>query len=295
MAGPVLGTALNAGGWDHRTYIQFGGLPVPVGNNQGAVLSYIDLNDGVSWFAQDIGLPDAHELALAQQTWRAKATYTSEDYKPLTVKVPFLYEEAVKPIFAARAQLMTAGEQVLTFDGTYGYTVKCKSLGDLKPEGNAILGDGSHLMWAGQLEFLVKEPFFKTIAQSSLLGTAVAGSSGGTATNFAVNYGGSFWAEPQWILNIPAANAATITQIKVANTTTGQTATVNCNIAGGAAHTVTIDSVGFRVTEDATELDIAGSFPMLWQGGNNNITVTITSSAATSGLTFDVKWYERWL
>jgi hypothetical protein len=102
------------------------------------------------------------------------------------------------------------------------------------------------------MDFVVKEPFFKTIAQSSQSGIAVAGSSGGTATNFGVTYNGSIWATPVWQLNIPGGNAVSLSQLKLQNTTSGETLTVPLSVGSGA-HTIVVDSSAFTVTVDGTQ------------------------------------------
>ncbi len=285
--------------WGARGIVKFGNAAIPV---IGGTLPYIDLNDGVNWFCQDVVIQrDNHELQQAQQAWWSKAAWLGEDFTMAKIAISELYDEngGGAGFTAAIAQLLASGEQYLTFDNTTGILCKCKSAGAAKRTVTA-----SPFLYSTTLEFWAKEPWFKGLTQTTNNGTAVAGSSGaGTTTNITQTYNGTWWGEPTYVLHIPNTNTATISSLKINNTTSGQglTAVFSPVLTASAVHTVTVDCIGQHVTdENATEYDISGSFPMLYgqpQGGsvNNALQVTIASSAGTTGLTLDVDFYNRYV
>jgi hypothetical protein len=295
---PVYATVTDAH-FLQRGIIKYGNNTIPI---IGGTLSYIDLNDGVNWFAQDVIIArDNHTLQLVQQPWRSKATYISEDFGYAKVTIPVLYDEGGggAGFTSALAPLLNSGEQYLTFDNATALLCKCKSVGAAKRKVNT-----NSALFETTLEFWAKEPFFKDLSQSSTLGVAVAGSSGaGTNTNQTISYTGTFYSEPTFILHVPNTNTVTISQMKITNSTSGEILTVTFSpvLTANAVHTITVDTSIFKVTdENAKEYDVSGSFPRLYNNPtgaaqNNAFVVNLVSSAATTGCTFDWTWSGRYV
>lgn len=292
MPAPLIGQA-RAGAYLQSLYMQYGGLPNPIGNNVSAGnMTYIDLNDGVNWFAQGLELPDAHILETAQYLYRGRAGWTAEDYLPILIKVPFRFEEGGGFTLASQAALlMTSGQQYLTFDAATGILCKLRGLGTPKLAANGIVP----LRWDGILEFLAAEPFFKDLVASSVLGTAIVAG----ANNLTTTYPGSFQCEPAYQINVPAGNTAVLSTLVVSNTDSGEALSLSGLTVGAGAHTIIIDSQAMKATIDGTETDIGGSFPDLYPivgGGVNHFTVTVTlGSGSIAGWTFDTRWTNRWI
>jgi len=133
---------------------------------------------------------------------------------------------------------------------------------------------------------------------------ALPGTTGGSTTVATVTYNGSVFAEPKFIITIPNTNPATISQIKVQNTLTGEILTIAFSpvLAATTAYTLTIDSAAMTVTDqNGNQYPWTGAFPTLAPvgmapaGTQNSLSVTVTTGTGTaSGITLDASWVNRW-
>lgn len=290
MPAPVFSQV--AYGQAKRNSIQFGGQPSPIGKNlTGNNMTYLDLNDGTSWFAQGIKLPDSRILSVAQQSFMAKATWIAEDFTSMKVEVPFIFQEAVNTFASQRALLMTAGKQYLTFDqAATAMLALCESCDATE----VAFGGVAPIAWKGTLRFLVLEPFFKDVSGSSNGPTSCAQSTGGgTTTNFSITYPGSFWCEPKWLFTTP--NVGGNSAVTILNNISGESLTFTVPSDG---RVYTVDCTTRKVSDPGGVLyDVSGAFPMLWPNlnsvGANAMSVTVVGAAGTGSLT--VNWNNRWI
>jgi hypothetical protein len=285
--------AKTAYGWDARQYIQFGGLPIPIGVNWGGNLSYIDLNDGVSWFIEEKPkFGDAHSVTHVQQPFRNRAVYMGEDYGGRTVTLPYIYEEAVQPLGSAVAKMLGAGEQLLTFDGSTALVVRLLEYRPVEPVRNLI----APISWSGELQFFARDPFYRDIALS---GTGpIATSTAGTYT-ITVPYLGDTISEPEFIIRIPSAWAGTINQITLQQVSSGHSLvfTPAQSLPGTGAHTFHIDTSISKVWQDVItqEFDWGGTFPAFYPVGTNTLSYNLNVSTPPTGWTIEANWYNKWV
>lgn len=278
--------------------VKFGNQPLP--NGQGT-LSYINLNDRLSWFCQAVaGMSiGQHQLTLGQMVWRGRAAFLAEDWGPWTFTLPFLYDESTTwggpgtPVATALAQIATAGEQLLTFDNSTGLLVKFSAVKNRKMDVWAFPP-----LWAFDLEFTAKAGFWQDLSPTSIGAQALAS---GSATTFNVTYAGSIFAEPVWTLTIPVGNAAPIASFSLSNTMAGETLSIVFpgNLAASTAWTLTIDSGAQSVTDaSGKSYDVSGSFPNLYPpaGQVNAMSATLTPASGTAtSCTVSGSYSNRWL
>jgi len=289
MPAPIF--ALSSYAQAQRQSIKFGGYTVP---NLGTTAPFTDLNDAVSWFADDFIIEIDRQLTAKQSVWLSKGVWQSEDFGQLLVTIPFIFDEGGGQTFAAAKQaLLALGEQYLTIDNNAtAMLAKCSKIA--KPVTTGV----PPYRFAGQLEFRAKEPWWKDVAATSSLANAVAGSAAGVATTIAITPSGSIFAEPVFTLHVPIGNTVTISQLKIQNAASGEILVINFSpiLPANTVKTITIDSGIFKaVDESSVESDVLGSFPRLYPGAAQNIVVTIVSSAATTGVTFDIVYNARWI
>lgn len=282
--------------WTNRQILKFGGKPLPlIGTN----MTYLDLNDAVSWFVQNVEIPHKKVLGTKPYIFLGESTFISEDFETRTIKVKVKYDEGGgTPFGAVKALLSQAGEQYLTTDNATGISCKLLSTGSPKLLDN--IGTTGTPIWETELEFLAANPWAVDLVATTIAAFPVAGSSGGgTITNFNTTYNGSVYAKPVFTLTIPATNTVTISQIKLNNTSTGQILTVNFSpvLPASTAITITIDC-GLWTIKDGSgnNYDPVGSFPVLAPPGGqlNSWAFTIVSSGATTGITLGYVYTNRW-
>lgn len=268
----------------------FGGQPLP--NGQGT-LSNIDINDSVSWFLQD--LPEvtmSRKIGISSLAWRSRGVYVSDDFAAKKIVLKQLYYESstATPLAVAKAELSQAGEQFLTFDNATQILVKLADWG--KPASRRKF---QPYLWDLDLTFTCREPWFKDIAAT----TASYAFGNGTAST-TITYAGSVFAEPVWKLTVPASSTATIASFSIKNSMSTETLSVTfpTALASATAHTVTIDSTKFTVTdENSKAYDVSGSFPMIYGPANQAQTVATTVTPGTgvvSGVNLVTSWNNRW-
>ena len=283
--------------WDQRQVINFGGLPVPV---TGQTLQTIDLNDQVSWFAQDIIIDNSHVSNKAsQRTWRGAGVWTAADFVGRKVSVPAVYDEGGGTSFAAAKALLTqSGEQFLSFDQIYGLRVRCNSFSVSK-----FLTFHPPYLISVQLEFLSRNPFAELMGTATTSSFAVSGNAAGQATTCPISYQGDAYCAPIYTLNVPSSNGAAIKGFVLANQTSNETLTIAngvINLPAGSASTLVIDATQQTVMQNGTQpVKFSGAFPNLYPGFGgsltNNIVATVTTtSGTTSNVTLSVQWSERW-
>lgn len=282
--------------------VKFGNQPLP--NGQGT-MSYVNLNDRLSWFCQALGSSqgfdyDSHQLTLAQIVWRGRSAWLGEDWGPWRFQVPFKYDESPtwggpgQPLGQALAQLALAGEQLLTFDNSTGLPCKFSKVANRKMDVSAFPP-----LWSFDIEFVAKATFFQDLSSTTVSPQTLAS---GSATTFNVTYAGSVWAEPVWTLTIPNTNAAPISSFSLSNTMSGETLTITFpgNLAASTAWTITIDSGQLTVLDqNGHSYDVAGNaFPLLYgpAGQVNPISATLTPASGTAtNCTIGASYTNRWL
>jgi len=274
-----------------RQSIKFGGYTVPI---IGGTAPYTDLNDAVSWFADDFIVETERQLTSKQQVWMAKGVWQAEDWGPALITIPCIFDEGGGQTFAAaKNALMGLGEQYITVDnGTTLMLAKCTKIA--KPKMSAT----PPYRFFTQLEFKARIPWWSDAAATSLLAQAVAGGTTPVITTIAITPSGTIFAEPQFILRVPVGNTQTISQLKIQNASSGELCTINFTpvLPATTVKVITVDSGIFKVTDEVgTESDVIGSFPRLYPGGAQNIVVTITASGATTGVTLDIVYTARWI
>jgi hypothetical protein len=282
-----------------RQVVKFGGLAVPI---VGGVQSYIDIMDGVSWFLDPkqngVEIKIDRHLVSSPYLWRAKSALQSDDYYPVIVTIPLLYDESSGTNFqTARAPLFTAGTQNLTFDNATGLQCRLNAIRNLR-----MRITSAPYLWEGQFEFIGYEPFWKDFNTTTQAATPLTGSTGaGTSNPFTITNAGNFWAEPVFTFFIPNTNAAPIAKLILTNTTSGEALTIafGPNLTAGVAWTLTIDCGAMTVTDqNGVQYDFSGSFPLLYPpaGTVNSFTaVLVTGSGASSGVTLTPVWTNRWV
>lgn len=281
-----------SGRWRQLGVVRFGGCPVPV---MGGALPLIDLNDGSSWITKDV-VPQRgnRSLTTAQQAWRNKARYLSDDFGAATIKVAFQYDEQPTGVGleAAIAPLLNSGEQWLTFDDITAVKVRTKNVTSSR------VVTAAPYFHEGELEFLAVEPWFQEMAQTQSNGN---GLSGNTVT-VAANYLGSWYAEPVIVVNKAASDTSVLNSVTVSNVTSGEgvSVTLSPTAAGGA--TITVDSSTLSAGDaDGNSFDFTGAFPMVYPFPGayinpNTLVVQVgVASGTPSGVTVDVRYTTRWV
>jgi hypothetical protein len=262
-------------------------------------MTYLDLNDAVSWFVQNVEVTQKKQLGIKPYIYTGESAWISEDFDPRTIKIKVRYDEGPgTPFGQVKALMSQAGEQYLTTDNVTG--VSCKLLTPGVPKLVDGIGTSGINIWETDLEFLAAVPWAVDITAVTVAPLAVAGSSGaGTVTNFNTTYAGSIFSKPVFTLTIPSSNTVTISQIKLQNTLTGQILTVNFSPAllANTAYTITIDCGLFTIKDGSSNFyDPSGSFPVLAPpaGTVNTWAFTVVSSAATTGITLGYVYSNRW-
>lgn len=282
--------------------VKFGNQPLP--NGQGT-MSYVNLNDRLSWFCQALGGSqgfdyDNHQLTLAQVVWRGRSAWLGEDWGPWSFQIPFKYDEgtmwggAGQPLGQALAQLALAGEQLLTFDNATGLPCKFSRNSNRKMDVWSFPP-----LWSFDVEFMARTSFFQDLSATTVSPQALAS---GSATTFNVTYAGSVWCEPVFTLTIPNTNAVPIQSFALQNTMSGEAVTVVFpgNLTALTAWTITIDTAALTVTDqNGKSYDVAGNaFPLLYQpaGTVNPFSATLTPASGTAtGCTIGASYTSRWL
>jgi hypothetical protein len=280
--------------WSQRGILKFGGKPLPL---IGTVMTYVDLNDTVSWFTENITVDHKKLLGVKPLIFTGESVWISEDFGPKSIKVKTKFDESGGIPFAQhKALLSQSGEQFLTTDNSTGIACKLVSIGSP----SLVTGSVSPFVFSTDLEFMAVVPWALDLSQTVVSAFAVAGSSGGgTTTNFNITYNGSVYGKPIYTLTIPNTNTVTISQIKLQNTTTGQILTVNFSpvLPASTAITIVIDCGLWTIKDGSGNFyDPVGSFPIFAPpaGTVNAHSFTIVSSAATTGITLGYSYYNRW-
>jgi hypothetical protein len=156
------------GGSPNRLIIKFGGLALPGG--QGT-LGQIDLNDSQSWYVDPKAIKpkiDRH-LEVGEYLYRAESAWLSDDFWPMTMSWEALYsDQAGTPWSTARARLLMAGEQQLTFDNLTYTLAKLQDPGE-----PAIVRRAAPLWYRTTLKFLCRVPWFTDLSASTLAATSL--------------------------------------------------------------------------------------------------------------------------
>jgi hypothetical protein len=295
MAAPQFGRTTY--GWAKRGIIKFGGMSVPV---VGGTMSYIDLNDAVYYYAQDIDISGTHIKNTAmQKTWLASGVWLSQDFVGRTVRIPMKYDEtgnggSAQSIAQAMGQLSQAGEQYLTFDNATG--LRCRFDGWSKR--NVLFEDNNGYGWDTELIFQSRNPFFEDLAATTQSVGAVSGGIGGTDNNYTISYVGAAFCAPVYTITVPVGNTQAITSMAMKNITSGETLSATTPVPANQAHTVVFDSGLMTVTIDGVQQVFTGSFPMLYPAipppQSNSMRLTITAAGATTGITLSVSFTPLW-
>jgi hypothetical protein len=290
MSYPVYGIASN------RQICNFGGKAVP---STGIVLSTVDLNDFVSWFLQGPPVVTATRLSVAAQlTWLAKGVYLSDDFGAKKIAMSWrYYEKGGIPLSQSLALLTQSDQQYLTFDNVHQVLVRCIDVGAPSPinQVNPYAYD-----WTATFEAPV--PWMEDINPTTMAPLSIGGSTGGVTTGFTIHYPGSVFCEPVFTIDIPNTNTATISEIKLQNTLTGEVLTINFGtpLAASTHWIITVDTANFKVSDQlGSEYDMVGAFSRLQNnsstGTDNTFTIKVTTgSGALSGSTIAASYKSRW-
>jgi len=276
-----------------RVYCNFGNNAVPV---IGGTMANIDLNDLTSWTLQSVDLPgDNRIVGIAQQPWRSRGVYLGDDFGAKKIILKMRYSESVNTLAVAKAQLMQAGDQFLSFDNLTQIPAK---LVRFTP---TMRTKYAPYLWDVTLEFLCRVPYWADIAATSIGAQALAGSvSPGTATTFNVTNTGSVDADVVWTFTVPAGNGVPIVSFALKNTTSGEALTVIFpgNLAASTAYAFTMNASTYLVLDvNTTGYDYSGSFPRLYPpaGTVNAFSATVVTASGTStGLTVSGSYNPRW-
>lgn len=276
-----------------RVWCNFGNNTVPV---IGGTMANIDLNDITSWTLQTVDLPgDNRQISHAQQAWRSRAVYLGDDYGPKRIILRMRYSEAVNSLAVAKAQLMQAGDQYLSFDNLTQIPAKLSKFTPVMKTKYAPY------LWDVTLEFMCRIPYWSDIAATAIGSQALGGAvSPGTATTFNVTYNGSVDSDVVWTFTVPGGNGVPIVSFKLNNTTSAEALTVTfpSNLAASTAYAFTLDASKYTVVDGAgTGYDFTGSFPRLYGpvGTVNAMSATVVTASGTStGLTVSGSVTPRW-
>ena len=287
MPNPQFGLATSPG----RVIARFGNNALP--NGQGTMAWY-DLNDTVQWFMKDVQVADAHQIAIAQYAWQGEGVDISDDFGSRIIKITSEYEEAggsQVPISGAKATLLMAGSQYLTFDNVTQIPAKCRTFGP-----PVMIRRTANFRYAVNLEFICKG----WAADQSATTIAATALNSGSVTAISQTYAGSVFCRPVWTLTIPNSNAVAISSFVLANAMSGETLTLNFsgNLAASTAWTITIDSGAQTVVDQhGTAYDFSGAFPRLYgpAGQVQTINSTLTPASGTAtGCTIGASFNARW-
>lgn len=282
-----------------RQVVKFGGLPIPV---VGGTQAFIDLMDGVNWYIDPrkfgLEIKIDHRLTSSPYLWRQESAFQTEDYWPTVVTLPILYDESNGISFqTARAALLWAGSQFLTFDNATGLVSRLSDIKNIR-----MRVDSAPYLWEAQLEFTGYEPWWKDFTSSTQTATALTASIAGTLTNFNITSAGSWWTKPVFTLDVPSTHAFPVSKIILANTipTPAESLTVSFSptLTVGTHWIVTIDCGNFTVTDqNGKQYDFSGSFPQLYPpaGTVNTFQATLFSTGgAATNVTLTPAWTNRW-
>lgn len=273
---PSINKVSYAAKWGTRTSITFGGQPVPIGAAFGSNLAYIDFNDGVSFFAQGLQIPDGHTLQMSRLYYRAKGITLAADTEPIVIEIPFLYEEAVHTFSYIRSIVLGAGQQWLSFDGAItGINGNVQSFGQTQ----LIRNDIDTRAWSGTISFLATESYYRDIATTTVGPTALALGN----NTFNITYSGQSYAEPYYTIEMPNNSSAPIT-FTLNNSTAGQALTFILP-ANGLTYVVdtTLQQI-YQQGNTTNQIQHTGSFPYLYPptGTVNVFRVTLTGGTAVT-------------
>jgi len=239
-----------------RQIIQFGGLTIP---GIGGTLSYIDLNDGATWYVEDYEPSGDHiSLAREQLTWQAQGAWTGTDFLGgRTITLTLCYDETTTPLSRALAQLAMAGEQYLTFDTHFG--IRCKYSGYTE---HSIENATTPYVRKIKMTFMTRDPWAEDLSGNTVTSTISFNSdtAGTTAHNIAITYDGSVFTKPILYLTTDGAVQS------VAYSNANEVVTITGASSSTGATTTTIDSNNFRILENGIDLPPSGTFPMLYPG-----------------------------
>lgn len=283
----------------------FGGRALP--NGQG-VMSYMNLNDGKQWAVQKLGESggwdyDNRALQLQPYVYRSRSAYLSDDWGPLSIKVPFVYYEGTDqggsglPIGQQLALIAMAGEQNLTTDNLTALVCKFR-----RSQNRKLLNLFSPWLWSLEIEFTAKQGWWNDLAASSNTAVTVGGNPTGVTTAFNITYPGTVWCEPSYVFSLFPGNGAPVSQLVLTNTMSGEALTINFTtpLAAGVAWTITMNSATMQVTDQNGKFyDFSGSFPLLYGPSAQvnaftcKITTVVNTLANTS--TLQTQWTNRWM
>lgn len=285
---------LNTWQWSQKGFLKFGGRPLPL---VGTTMAYVDLNDAVQWFAENITVDHKKILGVKPLIYSGESVTVSRDWGTRIIKVKERYDESSGIPFAqAKALLSQGGEQYLTTDNLTAIICELMTIGTP----SLITGSVSPYMFATELEFQAVAPWAIDMAATTVGAFAVAGSSGaGTTTGFNTTYAGSVHSKPIFTFTIPVGNTATISQIKLQNTLTQQILTVNFSpvLPASTARVITIDTNQWLIFDGGgVYYDPIGTFPVLAPpaGTVNTWQFTVVSNIGTTGLTIGYSYNNRW-
>lgn len=272
---------------------KFGNQPLPV---VGTTMPWLDLNDKTNWRLRLQTIKEAHIRLHASRPFQSRAVPMSSDNAPKIIQLDEIFDESGGSTLASQKALMSQADlQFLTFDNLTGVLCKVIAFGDPKP-----LVTFPPYLWDISLQFIVLEPWAQDLTATTIAPFGVNGTTGGSANNFNITYAGSVRTRPVFTFHIPNTNTATVTQIKLQNTTSGEILTVNfpTPLAAATDWVITLDCDGWHVTDGTGhEYDVIGSFPQIYPPAAqvNAYTFTVTTGVnALAGATLAVTYTNRW-
>ncbi len=280
-----------------KVVCKFGGRPLPI---IGTTMGYLDLNDKTNWRLRDFKTKSSLSRAYAARPFQARAVPQSSDAAPKVITLTSIFDEVGGSTLASqKALLEQSDEQFLTFDNVTGTLCRLVDYGD-----PSTIQTFPPYLWNLALQFLALDGT-QDLSVTTVAPFAVSGSTGaGSVTNFNVTYAGSVKGRPTFVFTVGATNPATISQIKLQNTTPtgGEITTVNFSpvLAASTAWVITIDCDGWHITDGAgNEYDQAGgAFPQLYGpvGTVNAYSFTVvTGTGALSNSTLGATYFNRWV
>ena len=273
----------------------FGGRAIPGSN---VVMTPLDLNDKAAWTTLEFIPKPTVNINTTRQNWRGQSSRLGGDSSPTKLDVKFVFnEQAAGHVFALdQAKISQAGEQWLTINSTQRVLAEYLDI----QQALERPGSGTKVI-SGVISFLARKGYAEDITASSFGPQALAGSTGaGSQTNFSITNAGSILTRPVFTIDIPVTNTVTIAQIKLQNTMSGETLTINFSPALTATThwVITIDTDAYTITDaSAHAYDPVGSFPKLYPpaGTANTFTATVVTGSGTStGITLSAAFTNHW-
>jgi hypothetical protein len=284
------------------------------------------MDDNVVGFVQEIWVPTVRDVQTNGIVARRRVARIREDTLPLTFEVRGTFIDASgsqKFWRDFKAAMMNQVQQPFDHgDGTEFRAVDCVDVVHTR-KGGVFAATNNAEMMLYSAKCLSYEPYARSKGPALSAGTALNNGNGTFTTTVNVSYAGTAPGEPTWQVTLVVPNGITVTQVRIQNTTTGETCTcagltitngtfylLMDACGGGASNTpnnngyglLAIASNGFGATLSGTgDIDFTGNPPTLAVATGvppvamlNVAVVSLTANGALTSATLNWLAPSRW-